>query len=28
MLNELTVSAYFKFIFMTVVGKGSGDVVK
>jgi O-antigen biosynthesis protein WbqP len=28
MLMELTVSAYFKYIFMTVVGKGSGDVVK
>ncbi len=28
MLNELTVSAYFKYIFMTVGGKGSGDVVK
>lgn len=28
MLKELTFSAYFKFIFMTVSGKGSGDVVK
>jgi O-antigen biosynthesis protein WbqP len=28
MLKELTMSAYFKYIFMTVVGKGSGDVVK
>lgn len=28
MLKELTLSAYFKFIFMTVVGKGSGDAVK
>ena len=28
MLKELTVSAYFKYIFMTVGGKGSGDVVK
>ncbi len=28
MLKELTVSAYFKYIFMTVAGKGSGDVVK
>jgi O-antigen biosynthesis protein WbqP len=28
MLQELTVSAYFKFIFMTVIGKGSGDTVK
>ena len=28
MLKELTVSAYFKYIFMTVSGKGSGDVVK
>ena len=28
MLRELTVSAYFKYIFMTVGGKGSGDVVK
>ncbi|MDA0869498.1 MAG: sugar transferase [Proteobacteria bacterium] len=27
MLNELTVSAYFKYIFMTIGGKGSGDVV-
>ena len=28
MLKELTVSAYFKYIFMTLIGKGSGDVVK
>ena len=28
MLAELTVSAYFKYIFMTVGGKGAGDVVK
>jgi O-antigen biosynthesis protein WbqP len=28
MLKELTMSAYFKYIFMTLVGKGSGDVVK
>jgi len=28
MLKELTLSAYFKYIFMTVGGKGSGDVVK
>lgn len=28
MLKELTVSAYFKYIFMTVGGKGSGDAVK
>jgi O-antigen biosynthesis protein WbqP len=28
MLQELTVAAYFKYIFMTVGGKGSGDVVK
>jgi O-antigen biosynthesis protein WbqP len=28
MLKELTVSAYFKFIFMTVGGEGSGDVIK
>jgi hypothetical protein len=28
MLHELTVSAYFKYIFMTVGGKGAGDVVK
>jgi len=25
MLVNLTVSAYFKYIFMTVSGKGSGD---
>jgi lipopolysaccharide/colanic/teichoic acid biosynthesis glycosyltransferase len=28
MLKELTVASYFKYIFMTIVGKGSGDVVK
>ena len=28
MIKELTVSAYFKYIFMTISGKGSGDVVK
>jgi O-antigen biosynthesis protein WbqP len=28
MLKELTVSSYFKYIFMTIGGKGSGDVVK
>ncbi len=28
MLQELTMSAYFKYIFMTVGGKGAGDVVK
>lgn len=28
MLKELTVTAYFKYIFMTVGGKGSGDAVK
>ncbi len=28
MLQALTVTAYFKYIFMTVGGKGSGDVVK
>ena len=28
MLKELTVSTYFKYIFMTVGGKGAGDVVK
>lgn len=28
MLKELTLYAYFKYIFMTVGGKGSGDVVK
>jgi len=28
MLKELTVSAYLKYIFMTVGGKGLGDVVK
>ena len=28
MLKELTLSAYFKYIFMTVGGKGSGDAVK
>jgi O-antigen biosynthesis protein WbqP len=28
MLKKLTVSAYFKYIFMTMGGNGSGDVVK
>lgn len=28
MLKELTVSAYFKYIFMTVGSRGSGDAVK
>ena len=28
MLKELTMPAYFKYIFVTVAGKGSGDVVK
>ncbi len=28
MLQEMTVAAYFKYIFMTVGGKGAGDVVK
>lgn len=28
MLQELTVTTYFKYIFMTIAGKGSGDVVK
>jgi O-antigen biosynthesis protein WbqP len=28
MVKELTMCAYFKYIFMTVGGKGSGDVVK
>ena len=28
MLKELTVFAYFKYIFMTISGKGSGDVIK
>jgi O-antigen biosynthesis protein WbqP len=28
MLKELSVSTYFKYIFMTIGGKGSGDVVK
>ncbi len=28
MLNELTLSTYFKYIFMTLGGKGVGDVVK
>jgi O-antigen biosynthesis protein WbqP len=28
MLKELTLPTYFKYIFMTVVGRGSGDVVK
>lgn len=28
MIKQLTMLAYFKYIFMTVSGKGSGDVVK
>jgi O-antigen biosynthesis protein WbqP len=28
MLNEMTASAYFRYILITVGGKGSGDVVK
>jgi len=28
MLKDLSMSTYFKYIFMTVGGKGSGDVVK
>jgi O-antigen biosynthesis protein WbqP len=28
MLAEMTVAAYFKYVFMTVGGKGTGDVVK
>ena len=28
MLQELTVTTYFKYIFMTIGGRGSGDVVK
>ena len=28
MLKELTVTAYFKYIFMTIGGKGAGDAVK
>jgi O-antigen biosynthesis protein WbqP len=28
MLNELTMSAYFKYIFMTLGGKGAGDRVR
>lgn len=28
MLSELTVSSYFKYIFMTISGKGAGDRVK
>lgn len=28
MLQDLSVTAYFKYIFMTIGGKGSGDVVK
>jgi lipopolysaccharide/colanic/teichoic acid biosynthesis glycosyltransferase len=28
MLKDLTLNAYFKYIFMTIIGKGSGDVVK
>ena len=27
MLNELTLLAYFKYILMTISGRGSGDVV-
>jgi len=27
MINELTLTTYFKFIFMTVVGEGAGDAV-
>ena len=28
MIKELTLSAYFKYILITVAGKGSGDVIK
>lgn len=28
MIDELNLSSYFKYIFLTVVGKGSGDRVK
>ncbi|MBY6063706.1 sugar transferase [Pseudidiomarina sediminum] len=28
MLSSLTVGAYFKYIFMTITGKGSGDRIK
>jgi O-antigen biosynthesis protein WbqP len=28
MLKELTIAAYFKYIFMTVAGKGAGDRVR
>jgi O-antigen biosynthesis protein WbqP len=28
MLKEITVFAYFKYIFMTLGGRGSGDVIK
>jgi O-antigen biosynthesis protein WbqP len=28
MLNDLTVAAYFRYIFMTVLGKGAGDRVR
>lgn len=28
MISELSITNYFKFIFMTVAGKGSGDKVK
>ena len=28
MLRELTVRSYFKYIFLTILGKGSGDGVK
>ena len=27
MIKELTVAAYFKYIFMTIAGKGSGDMI-
>jgi hypothetical protein len=27
MLENLTISAYFRYIFMTVAGKGAGDRV-
>ena len=28
MIKKLTISTYFKFIFMTIRGKGSGDVIR
>jgi lipopolysaccharide/colanic/teichoic acid biosynthesis glycosyltransferase len=28
MLQELTISAYLKYIFLTVGGKGTGDAIK